>query len=206
MPLGATSLLILFAQPIIGAALARAPRPELALAAWPVVFGILLIVRSPGLSLPEAVISQLAGGAARESVRRFSLTVGLAAAGTLALFAFTPLAYLYMTGLIGVSPELAQAGLPGIQFGLLVPFMMALQGWQRGRLMHLKITGPITVSMGVNLATLAAALALGAALRLPGVATAGASLSLAMSVECLFLAWQSRRAVERAAKDAGQPG
>jgi hypothetical protein len=193
MPLAATSLLILFGQPMIGAALARSPQPELALAAWPVVFGVLLIARAPGLALPEVVIAQLGQAVPAAEVRRFCLTVGLGAAGALALLVLTPLSRLYFSRLLSVPEPVAAAAIPGAQMGLIVPLAMAVQGWLRGRLMFVKNTGPVTVAMLVNLATLAALLGLGSALRLPGVALAGASLSISMTVECAFLAWRSRR-------------
>jgi hypothetical protein len=193
LPLAATSLLVLLGHPLIGAALARSPRPELALAAWPLVFGVLLVFRGPGLALPEVVIAQLTRPGAAGPMRRFAVTVALGATGLLAILAFTPLAALYFRGLIGASPEIAQAAVPGVQFGLLVPLTMALQGWQRGRLMHLRVTAPVTAAMLVNIGALAGLLALGSALRLPGVPLAGGSLSLAMGAECLFLAWRSRR-------------
>ncbi|MBI3361224.1 MAG: hypothetical protein HY023_08955 [Chloroflexi bacterium] len=60
-PLAATTLLLLLGQPIVGAALARTAQPELALAAWPVTYGLVLIFRSPGAALPEAVIALLGG-------------------------------------------------------------------------------------------------------------------------------------------------
>lgn len=47
--------------------------------------------------------------------------------------------------------------------------------------------------MGSHLVTFAGALALGAALRLPGVPLAGVALTLAMGVELSFLAWRGRR-------------
>jgi hypothetical protein len=56
-PLAATSLLTLLAQPLIGAGLARMPHPEETLAAWPVIWGILFLFRSPAFALPEAVIA-----------------------------------------------------------------------------------------------------------------------------------------------------
>ncbi len=57
LPLAATSLLTLMAQPLIGAGLARMPHPEENLAAWPVIWGILFLFRSAPFALPEAVIA-----------------------------------------------------------------------------------------------------------------------------------------------------
>lgn len=192
-PLAATSLLLLLSQPIVGAALARTARPELSLAAWPVAYGLMLIFRSAGLALPEVVIALLNEQGAPRLVRRFCLTIGVCSSALMTLLAFTPLAAFYLTRLIGLSPELARVAVPGVRFSILVPWLMAVQGWQRGRLMNLKVTEPITAAMGANLVTFAGALVLGAALRLPGVPLAGAALTLAMGVESSLLAWRGRR-------------
>lgn len=120
--------------------LARTPRPELALAAWPVAYGLVLIFRSPGLALPEVVIALLSKRGAAAPVRRFCLIIGVCSSGLMMLLAFTPLATLYLTRLIGLPPELAHVAAPGIRLSIVVPLLMALQGWQRGRLTHLKVT------------------------------------------------------------------
>ncbi|MBI3762695.1 MAG: hypothetical protein HY260_12670 [Chloroflexi bacterium] len=191
-PLAATTLLLLLGQPIVGAALARTAQPELALAAWPVTYGLVLIFRSPGAALPEAVIALLGGKDTVRPVRRFGLMVGLISSGLLAILAFTPLANFYLTRLIGITPDLARIVAPGVQLSLLIPWLMAVQGWQRGRLMNRKVTAPITVAMGLNLATMAGVLALGVALRFPGVPLAGIALTAAMGVESLVLFFRAR--------------
>jgi hypothetical protein len=193
VPLAATSLLLLFTQPIIGAALARTPHPEGALAAWPVVSGLLFIFRSPGLAIPEVGIALLGERGAAPALRRFCLTVGACAAAVFVLMAFTPLAGLYLTGVIGLEPGLAAIAIPGIQVALAIPFLITVQGWLRGRLMHLRVTPPITLAMFTHLATLGLALTAGVAMGLPGVPMAAVSLTLAMMVEASLLAWQSRR-------------
>ena len=47
------------AQPMTGAALAYLPQAERTLAAWPVVFMILLILRGLGLTVQEATVAQV---------------------------------------------------------------------------------------------------------------------------------------------------
>ena len=63
MPLAGTSILILIAQPLVAAALARMDNPTESLAAWPVIFQLLLVLRAPALSLPEVVIAKTDGHA-----------------------------------------------------------------------------------------------------------------------------------------------
>lgn len=194
LPLAMTSLLVLLAQPVIGAALARTPNPERALAAWPLTFGVLLISRSLGLALPELVIAMLQNPANYPAMRRFTMALGTIAGVGLLLVVFTPLGQWYYTGFIGMPLSLAQDALPGVLAGLPVPVLMVWASWERGLLMTHKHTTPLSVAMGLHILTLATVLTMGVLLRLPGVPLAAAALSLAMLVEAFYLHSQSRGA------------
>ncbi|MFQ5407930.1 MAG: hypothetical protein ACE5FI_05840 [Anaerolineales bacterium] len=197
-PLALANLMLLFAQPIIGAALSRTPDPETALAAWPVTFQLLLIVRSPGLALPEAVIALLKGPETTRAVRTFSRNLALFALIVLALIAFTPLAQLYFVTLIGVTPELGAIAINGVRVGVLIPFLMVWQGYLRGTLMARKHTRPLFTSMGIYLGTLVAVmLGVGVPLGLPGVSLAAGAIAAAMLFETLYLVRQQRLTPQR---------
>ena len=77
-PLAATTLLTLLAQPLTSAALARLDRPTATLAAWPVVFLVLLVLRGGGLALQEITVAQARQNPMAPPVhlRRFTLLVG----------------------------------------------------------------------------------------------------------------------------------
>lgn len=191
-PLAATSLLFLLTLPLTGAALARVPDPETVLAAWPVVAGVLFFTRAPALALPEVIIALIDEGGSSGPLRKFSLRVGLASMGVLALISFTPLGRFYFQTLIGVNEGLATRAIPGGQIGLLLPFIVAGQSWFRGLLTANRATLPITLAMVVNLMTMVTALATGIALQAPGVPLAALALTLASGAETLLL-WAAAR-------------
>jgi hypothetical protein len=199
-PLGASTLLYLLTQPMISAALSRLPNPQPSLAAWAVAAGLLFIVRSPVMALPEVIIARIDRGAARTALRLFSVRVGLVCLAILALAAFTPLGQFYFGKLIGVDPGLTNLAVASVQIALFLPFMLALQNWFRGELTAARATPAVTLAMIANLTTMLLVLAWGVTYQVPGVRLAGLALTLAVSAETLTLWVASRRvqAVQRA--------
>ncbi len=191
-PLAASTLLFLFTQPLISAALARLPNPELVLAAWPVTSGMLFLTRSPVLALPEVIIALQDEPNSHAPLRRFSLRIGWACVAVLALISFTPLSNFYFHTLIGVSSDISRLAVTGGQIGVIIPVVMASQSWFRGLLMGRKITRPVTTSMAANLATMAVVLVGGVILKMPGVALAALAFTLAAGVETVIL-WSAVR-------------
>jgi len=191
-PLAATSLLTLLVQPLIGAGLARMAFPEENLAAWPVVFSILLFFRSFGMALPEVVIALLKKSESLAPLRRFCLLVAAGSSGALALVTFSPLLLMYLLYVTGVTPALAAFIMPGAMVGLLVPVLQGIQSWQRGVLMTGNATGHVYWGMGLNLVVTALVIALGIVWQAPGVPAAAAALTLGMTIELVYLAWRVR--------------
>lgn len=191
-PLAATSLLTLLTQPLIGAGLARMAFPTENLAAWPVVFSVLLFFRSFGMALPEVVIALLKKSTDLSPLRRFCRLVAAGSSATLALVAFTPLLSLYLLYITGVTPELAAFILPGVTFGLLVPALQAIQSWQRGVLMAGQSTGHVYWGMGLNLVVTTLVISLGVWQQTPGAPTAAIALTAGMAAELVYLHWQVR--------------
>jgi hypothetical protein len=70
---------------------------------------------------------------------------------------------------------------------------MALQSWYRGMLTAQRATTFITVSMAVNLITMALVLALGVGVQAPGIVLAALALTLATAAETLILGWAARQ-------------
>lgn len=190
-PLAATSLMTLLTQPLIGAGLARMAFPEENLAAWPVIFSVLLFFRSFGFALPETIIALLKEAERLAALRRFSMRVVVSVTVVVIIFVFTPLLNLYLLYVTGVTPELVQFIVPGVIAGLLIPGLHAYQSWLRGILMVTRITADVYWGMGLNLATTAIALAIGVFLQTPGAPTAAVSLTIGMVAEAVYLWWKA---------------
>lgn len=187
-PLAATSLLTLLAQPLIGAGLARMPLPEESLAAWPVVWGILFLFRSPAMALPEAVIALVTERRLLGEVRRFCLRVGIASSIAMVLLAATPLLALYLHYFAGLPDSLAHSATIGLSIGLVIPYLNAQHSWFRGLLMAARRTQIIYWGMGLNLLLTALVVLLGVLMQWTGIIAAVLSLGVSLVIENFYLA------------------
>jgi hypothetical protein len=186
-PLAATSLLTLLAQPLIGAGLARMPYPQENLAAWPVVWGIVFMFRSPTFALQETVIALIAEKRLKGAVWKFCRRIGLACSGAMMLVVATPLAGLYIHYVAGLPEHLSRFVAPAVMVGLAFPFINSIHSWLRGLLMAAHSTKTVYWGMGLNLAVTAILVISGALVHAPGAVTAIISLTAALIAEILYL-------------------
>jgi len=186
-PLAASNLLFLFTQPMIAAALARSSNPELNLAAWPVLNGLLFITRAPEMALPEVTIALNEEKLSQSALRRFSFGVGVTLMVLLILVAFTPLSGFYFHTLIGVTTDLSSIARQGASLALLMPLAMAFVTTSRGLLTARRKTQPQAVAMVLELVTLGIVLVLGVVLSQPGVPMAALGMTAALVAEAVYL-------------------
>lgn len=192
-PLAVTVLLTLLAQPLTSAALARLPSPGATLAAWPVAFMVLLVMRGWGLALQEITVAQARNPEARPALRKFVWVVGLVTSGVTALLVLTPLLKVYLAGVLHLPADLRPYARLGIGVGVFMPLITSLGSWRRGLLVVAGQTQAVYQGMGVNLLTHASLLVLSILLHLPGMWAAAGAFSLAAIAEYVYLA---RRAAE----------
>lgn len=199
-PLAATSLLSFLAQPLTAAALARLLLPQATLAAWPVIFSVLLILRGWGLALQEITIFQARDPERRRPLRDFSLIVAGSTSLAALLISFTPLLDIYMRGIIGLAPELEPFVRGGVRLAWIIPALTALTSWQRGLVVVAGSTGIVYRGMLINLVVNALGLALGVVLMLPGIPVAALALIAALIAEFVYL---QRRALLAGRREPG---
>jgi hypothetical protein len=186
-PLAATSVMSLLGQPLIGAGLARMANPIQSLAAWPVIFGYLLIARSPSFALTEMVIALKEKADSSGVVGRFCVGVGVVTSGALGLCLLFPVVKSILLNFTGLTPDLADVAILGMCAGVALPLFQAVKNWQRGLLMAEKTTSPIYLGMALNLLMTGLTIGIGVVMKWPGAATAGAALAVAALCECVFL-------------------
>lgn len=193
LPLAGTSLLVLLVQPLVTFSLARLDRPTESLAAWPVLFQIMLMARAAALALPEAVIALTKGPDSYRPVRLFTRNLALALTVLMAIFIFSPAARFYLFAVQDMTPTVGELAQNGLVYFLLFPALATISFWLRGLLISKKSTKDVNVGMAINMAVTAVVLAGGLWQRLPGLPTAGVALNLAAFVEILYLAWRTQR-------------
>ena len=161
VPLALTSLLSLAVQPIGAAAVSRMPLPIQSLAAWPVVIGLIFVLRAGGTSYKEVVVAILDRPDPLPALRRFTVALALGTLALTAVFVFTPVADLWLRVASGLPADLASLARNALLIGVAIPFLGVLQNWYVGILVYTRQTRAITESMVGFLAACTAVLVAG---------------------------------------------
>lgn len=195
LPLAATSLLTLLAQPLVGFSLTRLEQPTESLAAWPLIFQLLLLTRAAAFALPEVVIALGRQPENRPAIRRFSLNLAITTTIIMALLVFTPLIHFYLFTLQDAARVVGGLAQTGIALFLLLPAITVLTSWFRGLLIQQKATRQVNTGMIINLIITAVVLGAGLIWQAAGIPTAAVALNLAALFETFYLLWQSQRLI-----------
>lgn len=194
IPLAMTSLLTLVVQPIGSAAISRMPGALESLAVWPVVSGLLFLLRSVGIAYNEVVVALLGEPQAQESLRRFAKILSLSLTAILFLVTATPLAGFWFRGLSGLSPALAHLAQSSLWFALLLPAFSVWQSWYQGSLVYARTTRGVTEAMALSLIVSSAILGAGVLWgQITGLYIAQAAFTLGGLAQMLWLAYRTRR-------------
>jgi hypothetical protein len=195
LPLAGTSFMILLVQPLTTSSLAKLDNPVQSLAAWPVLFQILLMVRAAALALPEAVIALTKGPQMFKPIRRFTWTIATAVTLFMLLFTFTGLSSYYIFVIQDMTEVVGNLAQETLVLYLLFPALTVLAMWLRGLLIHDRKTKIVNMAMIINLVVTAVVLSIGVRLYLPGLPVAAAALNIAIIFEVIFLAWRTQRTI-----------
>jgi hypothetical protein len=205
IPLALTSLLLLIAQPMGSAAMARMPQALSSLAVWPVVGGLVFMLRGLGMAYNEVVVALLDRPKASRNLRLFAYW--LAGLTTLGLFliAATPLARFWFEDVSALYPELSALARQAVWIGLLLPALTVFQSWFQGAIVHGRFTRGITEAVVVYLFVTGSILVLGVLHnRIPGIFVGMFALTTGMVVQNVWLWHRSRPALKKIeARDEG---
>jgi hypothetical protein len=193
LPLAATSLLVLLVQPLVTSSLARLERPTESLAAWPVLFQILLVSRAAAFALPEVIIALHHDNRTFVPLRRFSLSLAAVVTLSMAVFTFSPLARWYVYQVQDMIAEVGELALSSLALFIFFPALAVLTSWLRGLLIQSRHTRYVNFAMAINLVITAAVLAWGVMRQWPGLPAAALALNLASLGEVLYLIQRTRQ-------------
>lgn len=189
-PLATTTLLALLAMPLTAAALARLPHRDETLAALPVAFMLLLVIRGFGLSLQEIAVAHYSDPDTRPALVRLGWIVGLVSSAVTVVVALSPLLDLYARRVIGVPPHLMGAIREGVLWGGALPLLTALASLARGRLMAERQTIRVYRGMLVGLFVQALGLGWGVWSQEAGMICASTAFTAGALAELGWLAWR----------------
>jgi len=193
VPLALTSLLGLLTQPLGSAAISRMPRPLESLAAWPIVIGILFVLRAGATAYKEVVVALMDRPGAEDALWRFTLILATGSATITAVVAFTPVADFILLRLFGLRPELAALAAQGLRWGIALPVAGALQNFYMGVLVYRHKTRAVTESMAIFLGAAATVLVAGIVYgRIPGLVVGYVAFSVANLLQLSWV-WRATR-------------
>lgn len=197
LPLALTSLLSLLVQPIGSAAIARMPDALPSLAVWPVVGGLLFMLRSLGFAFNEVVVALLDRAGAYRALLRFALLLTGVTATVTAVVAFSPLSRVWFSLLSGLGPELTTMARLGFAFALLWPPLDVVRNLLQGVVVYGGKTRTIGTSMAVFLVASAVLFVAGVALqRFPALPFAMVAFVTATTAQVAWL-WRGSLPVLR---------
>ena len=193
LPLALNSLLFLFWQPIGSAALSRMPNALASLAVWPVLTGLIFILRSLGVAYNEVVVALLDRPGFGPSLRNFAWKMVAVVIVLHLLLALTPLSALYFAKIAALPPQLAELARVGFLIALPMPALSVLQSWYQGAILNSRRTRAIPESVAVFFVTVLVVLGIGVTWNgVTGLYIGMFGFVLANAAQAGWLWWRSR--------------
>ncbi|NLE77923.1 MAG: hypothetical protein GX605_14380 [Chloroflexi bacterium] len=193
VPLMLTSMMTLALQPIGSAALSRMPHALDSLATWPVLTGLVFMLRSAGMAYNEVVVALLDEPGSSGTLRRFTTVLGAAVTALMLVLAATPLARLWFSDVSALPPRLAEMARVGLWLALPLPLLNVLQSWYQGAILHGRrtrgIPEAVVLATGIMIAVLVAGIVWGRAV---GLYVGVVGLTAASASQTLWLWVRSR--------------
>jgi len=196
IPLAMTSFLLLIVQPIGSAALSRMPQPLESLAVWPVVTGIIFLMRGMGIAFNEVVISLIAVHNSFWNLKRFTLLLTAFTSILILLMNATPIAEFYFTKVSALPPDLSRLAKTGLWFSLLIPGLNTLQSWYQGVILFNQKTRGITEAVIIFILVITGMYWVGVYLNsIIGLYVGIGSYVVGMLIQTIWLWYRSRSAI-----------
>ena len=193
LPLAATSVITILVSPVIERGLASMPDAAQSLAAWPVIFTIMMVTRSGGMAFQEVVISLDDSEERHRVLRNFTFRLGLSLSLIMTVFAFTPAIRFYLSVILQVPAHLHELVLWGAQAGVLLPMLTTLQSYLRALLMLSHKTAAIYQAIVIGFVLTAGTVLGGITLGMHGILAASVGLTIGMAFELGYLYLSYRR-------------
>ncbi len=207
IPLAMTSLLTLLINPLGSAAISRMPQALASLAVWPVVSGVLFMLRSLGVAYNEVVVAWLEHPGSVRPLRRFAVGLSVTVTGLLLLLAATPLANWWFGRVSGLPTDLRDLARLAVWGALPWPAMAVWQSWYQGALLHARRTRGVTEAVVLFLTV--SALVAGAGVLwqgAPGILVTMAAFGLGAVGQTVWLAYRAHGPLaEVRRRDEGLP-
>ena len=201
LPLGGTMMLVWGARAALVGVVARANDGEIALAAWPAAWGLVLVIANSTRMVQQIIIRnrQLTpdNSVCTEGDRlliTFAITVGVACSLILLLVSGTPLSEDAIGWFIGDDQELISRVRPVLLICAVVPLLVSIQNAMQGFLVSEGRTWGVNQAAWVGAIVMLSTAYLGVKLGRNGAIAAamGMTLGAMMEISYLFYIWRSK--------------
>ena len=198
LPLATTSVLFQVIPPLVTAGVASAPSAELSLAAWPVAWGLATAFWAPTLALRQVSVALAHDRGAWRKVSRFVALTGLVFSVAMGLVGLTPILYVVMDYLLGVSDQVASLAAPAVRIMILLPLGYSLHSLYAGLLVLQARPRTLRTAKIFNLTIVGTVLLAGLLIGgLQGAALGALAVTTGTVIEAAWLWLKSRAVVQR---------
>jgi progressive ankylosis protein len=205
-PLGGTMMLVWGARAALVGVVARANDGEIALAAWPAAWGLVLVIANSTRMVQQIIIrnrklmlDSSTGTAGDKLLILFAITVGIACSLILLLVSGTPLSVEAIGWFIGNDQELISRVRPVLLICAVIPLLVSIQNAMQGFLVSEGRTWGVNQAAWVGAIIMLGTAYLGVKLGQNGAEAAaiGMSLGAIMEIGYLFYSWRSKPKTSR---------
>jgi hypothetical protein len=161
VPLAMTSTIGLLWLPMNSVALSRMPMALESLAVWPVLGGLIFIMRALGISYNEVVVALVDEPRSVGNLRRFTIGLSITNVTVLFLIAATPISDFYFVRVSNLSPMLVVLAASAIWIAIPQPAFAVWQSWFQGVIVHGRRTRGIPEAIAIAILTAASILVAG---------------------------------------------
>jgi hypothetical protein len=206
-PLVLTSQMMTLATPIINMGLGRSSDPKIELAAYGVGFSLLVLMNSPLFPFVQTVTVMGVGAASRRSLIRKGLALGVAIACLQLLLGLHPWGARLIAQLMGSTPAVTALAQKVALVQFPIALLLPIRSFFYAVVMRHKRTVIISQATAGRLGLLSAVIfgAIGFG-HMPGALLGGASLTIGILTETLYVAVRALRLIKRDAAGINESG
>jgi progressive ankylosis protein len=197
-PLGGTMMLVWGARAALVGIVARANDGEIALAAWPAAWGLVLVIANSTRMVQQIIIRNRKLMPDKLLIT-FAITVGMVCSLILLLVSGTPLSVEAIGWFIGNDQELIARVRPVLLICAVIPLLVSIQNAIQGFLVSEGRTWGVNHAAWVGAIVMLGVAYLGVQLRQDGAVAAAIGMSLGgiMEIVYLFYSWRSTAKASR---------
>lgn len=198
LPLLFVAFLPAVSAPIIMAIIARAPEPDISLAAFPLAMSVFTFATLVAGGVTPTVLAQFSRGDEPRGIGRFAIAVGFVAlAGVLPIAWIPPLSDFVVRDVLGTSGQLAESTVVGLRILSFLPPLMTLEQLYAAALLRTKRTRALVyVNAWRLLGLLLFVIIVPAVTGWSGTAIGAAAVSFTLTLEAI-VAWVYGRGAYR---------